>query len=176
MEVLYYFPMNFKYLNQINLSWATSLNIMKCDICRKNRPFGIILYPPVWKATIITMHSFHCLSFFRDKLTSLSLCVTFPPAPPGIPSLPILYDDAGLISSASCFLQTVLLEFFLGWYVANKQLSSPSLWSRAKPKIRSPLGTAWLREQSCTLISMAVSPQFSRSVKSVIKTTSLSEV
>lgn len=68
MEVLYYFPINLKDLNQINLSWETSLNIMKCDTCRKNRPFDITLYPPVWKATTIAMHSLHCLRFFRDKL------------------------------------------------------------------------------------------------------------
>lgn len=68
MEVLNYLPFSFQYINQMNLSWATSLNIMKYNICRKNRPLSIILYRPAWKATIIAMHSFHCLSSFRDKL------------------------------------------------------------------------------------------------------------
>lgn len=177
MEVLYYFPINLKDLNQINLSWATGLNIMKCDTCRKNRPFGITLYPPVWKATITAMHSLHCLCFFRDKLIYIVDLVSPSKHTHDIPSLPILYDGAGLISSAQGFLQTVLLPFFLGWYVAKKQLSSLNLWSRAKPQIRPPLGTAWLKERSCTLISMAnISPHFSRSVRSVKKPTSLSEV
>lgn len=144
---------------------------MKCDTCRKNRPFAIIFLSPCLESKCNSNAFLPLLACIQAQTHTHAYLVSPSPTHTGdTPSLPILHDDTGLISWAKCFCRVINWEFFLDWYVANKQLSSPCSWSRAKAKIRSPLGTVWLNEQSCSLISMAnISPQASRNVKSVKK-------